>query len=310
MNEKELLYVKTVAETKSISKAAKRLFISQPSLSQSIQKIEEDLGAKLFARNIDGMKLTLVGEKYYLTAKEILNIYSDFKTEVSHINDLKKGRITFGITGFMATHLLPILIPEFASRYPNVEIYVTEENSAVIENCLKSGMIDFAIMHTHPSQNNTSVLHKALFKDPFLVVTKKNHPISQFKKIKESSPYPLMDVQHLKGERFILLEKDKRIRQISDLIFSTCHITPNICLTVKNFETARRLSSTGFGMTLIPMQYAKIFEGRYDADYYVIDNPHAYWETCVSIRHNTYLSKASEAFIDLIYWCFEHYPPI
>ena len=311
MNEKELLYVKTVADTKNVSKAAKKLFISQPSLSQSIQKIEDELGTKLFARNSEGMQLTLAGEKYYLTAKEILNIYHDFKNEVSHINDLKKGRINFGITGFMATHLLPVLIPEFAKRYPNIEIYVTEEISAVIESSLISGIIDFAIMHTHPSHKNNSILHKALFKDPFLIVTKKNHPISRFKKESDNYPYPSLDLNLIKDEKFILLEKDKRIRQISDLIFNFCNFSPNIALTVKNYETARRLASTGFGLTLIPMQYAKIFKGLYDADYYYIENnEHAYWETCISIKHNSYLSKASEAFIELVYWYFKNYQPI
>ena len=72
MNDRELLYVKMIVESKSISEAAKKLFIAQPSLSQALQKIEENIGTQLFIRNHDGMKLTLAGEKYYLTATEIL----------------------------------------------------------------------------------------------------------------------------------------------------------------------------------------------------------------------------------------------
>ena len=89
MTERELLYIKTIAETKSISKAAARLFVAQPSLSQALQKIEEGLGTPLFIRHKNGMRLTFAGEKYYKAANEILNIYNDFKNEITYINDLK-----------------------------------------------------------------------------------------------------------------------------------------------------------------------------------------------------------------------------
>jgi DNA-binding transcriptional LysR family regulator len=311
MNDRELLYVKTIVETKSISKAAKKLFIAQPSLSQAIQKIEEDIGTKLFTRNRDGIKLTLAGEKYYMTANEILNIYNDFKNEVTYINDLKRGRVNFGITGFMATHLLPKLVPTFMEKYPNIELYAMEENSTVIEQCLLNGTMDFAIMHNHPLHDNISLMHDFLFKDPFVIVTEKNHPISKFKKIDAAYPYPILDINLIKNEKFIALEKTRRIRQVCDIIFNVSGINPNIILTVKSFETARRLASTGYGITIIPMQYIKIFEGLYDADYYFIeDNKYAYWETCIATNHNVYLSKAAVAFIELIHWYFETHQPI
>jgi DNA-binding transcriptional LysR family regulator len=311
MNDRELLYVKTIAETKSISKAAKKLFIAQPSLSQAVQKIEEDIGAKLFTRNREGIKLTLAGEKYYMTANEILNIFNDFKNEVTYINDLKKGRVNFGITGFMATHLLPKLVPEYMDKYPNIEVYAVEENSIAIEQFLLNGTIDFAIMHTHPLNQNKSLSHKVIFKDPFVVVTEKNHPLSKYKKIDANYPYPVLDINLLKTEKFIALDKAGRIRQVCDLLFNVSGINPNIILTVKSFETARRLASTGYGVTIIPMQYIKIFEGLYDADYYLIENnQYAYWETCIATNHHVYLSKAAIAFIDMIDWYFETYRPI
>lgn len=91
MTRKELLYVKTIADEKSLSRAADKLFIAQPSLSISLQKIEESLGVKLFQRTNRGTLLTFAGERYYQMAQDILKIYNDFEIEVSDINNLKKA---------------------------------------------------------------------------------------------------------------------------------------------------------------------------------------------------------------------------
>lgn len=311
MNDRELIYFKTIAETKSISKAAKKLFIAQPSLSQAIQKIEDNLGIKLFSRTYDGMTLTLAGEKYYIAATEMLNIYNDFKNEVTYINDLKRGRINIGITGFMGTYLLPELIPRFTKDFPNIEIYVSEMDSTLIEQSLSAGTIDFAIMHNHPLKENKSINHDVLYRDPFLLVTKKEHPLSKFCHVGESNLYPSIDISLFKDEKFILLDKNKKIRQVSDIIFNIEGINPTISLTLKNYESARRIASTGFGVTLIPMQYIKIFEGKYDADYYLINkNKYAFWDTCIATNPNTYLSRASKVFIDLIKEYFSTEQPI
>ena len=92
MTSKELLYVKTVADEKNISRAAKKLFIAQPSLSQSIQRIEDSVGLPLFNRTAGGLTLTFAGERYYHMAVQVLKIYQDFELEVSDINNLKTAR--------------------------------------------------------------------------------------------------------------------------------------------------------------------------------------------------------------------------
>ena len=98
MTSRELEYIKTVADEKSISSAARKLYIAQPSLSQSLQRIEENLGAKLFNRTPSGLTLTYAGERCYQMACQVLKIYSDFEAEISDINQLKTGRIVMGTT--------------------------------------------------------------------------------------------------------------------------------------------------------------------------------------------------------------------
>ena len=93
MTTKDLLYVKTVADEHNISKAAKKLFMAQPSLSQSIQRIEESIGMPLFHRTTTGLTLTFAGERYYHMAVQVLKMYEDFQLEISDINNLKTGHI-------------------------------------------------------------------------------------------------------------------------------------------------------------------------------------------------------------------------
>ncbi|ABR49353.1 transcriptional regulator, LysR family [Alkaliphilus metalliredigens QYMF] len=301
MNQRELLYIKAIADTKSISKAAKKLFIAQPSLSQSIQKIEEDLGLHLFKRTNQGMLLTYAGEKYYLAATQILKIYNDFEMEISYINDLKSGRITIGITNFLATHLLPTVLPDFKKLCPNIQVLIQEKNSTELENTLINGEIDFAIMHMPVTKRQSSLLFDPIDDDPFLLATEKNHPLSRHAKNIDGLSFPSIDLKLFKDEPFIVLHSGKRIGQVATMIFQKADIIPNIVLTLKNFETARRLASTGIGSTFIPYEYSKIFGEKYQPSYFYIDQKYgAYWTTCIATSKNMYVSKASKLFIDLV----------
>lgn len=304
MTERELLYVKTVAEQKSISKAAKKLFLTQPSLSACIQKIEASLGTKLFTRTNTGLLLTFAGERYYQIAVEILRIYNDFEIEVSDINNLKKGRITIGITVYLATYVLPLVLPAFKEKCPNIEIIIIERNSTELDKALASGEIDFAIMHTFPFNehaNNQNTMIYPLFKDPLMLVTKKNHPLHQHAVSVEGLEYPQIDLTLFANEPFIMLNPEQKIRQVANLILQKADVNPDIALTTKSYETARRLACEGIGVTFVPRQYLEIFPGNYYPDYYFIDEKYTpYWTMCVAVQKNAYISRASQLFIRMV----------
>ena len=116
MTSRELEYIKTVADEKSISAAARKLYIAQPSLSQSLQRIEENLDAHLFNRTPSGLTLTYAGKRCYQMACQVLKIYSDFETEISDIKQLKSGRIVMGTTNHLGTVILPKILPEFKTN--------------------------------------------------------------------------------------------------------------------------------------------------------------------------------------------------
>ena len=278
--------------------------MTQPSLSSCVRKIEASLGTRLFQRTSTGLVLTFAGERYYMVAQDILKIYSDFEIEVSDINNLKKGRVTIGITIYLATHILPLVLPEFKQKCPNIEVSIVEKNSTELENSLITGEVDFALMHALPFQekpSNTNTDFYSLTKDPLVLVTKKGHPLGRYAQPGNGLAYPQIDLTKFAHEPFILVTKAQKIRQVADLILHKAQINPDVILTTKSYETARRLACQGIGVTFAPLQYLQIFPGSYQPDYYFVDEKYSpYWTLCVAVQKNSYVSKAAKLFIRIV----------
>jgi len=301
VNDKELLYFLTIAETRNLTKASQKLFISQPSLSQTLQRVEEELGTRLFNRTTDGMVLTFAGEKYFKTAKDILAIYDDLQRDINNMNDLKGGKITVGTTSFLATYMLPAIIPKFYEALPNVEINLIEESSMELENLLLKGGIDISLMHIPPKKTSRYLKFEPLSNDPFVLVTKIGHPLALSAASDIGKLYPLIDLHEFSNEPFIMMRKGTIIRQVSDSILECASINPNIILTSSNFETIRRLSSIGMGVTLLPLEYTKIFEGKFPASYFTLDDKYKpSWTTCIATNRQMYIPKSAFVFMDVV----------
>lgn len=303
MTSKELMYVKTIAEEKNISKAAQKLFVAQPSLSQSLQRIEESLGARLFNRTAGGLTLTYAGERYYHMATQILKMYEDFETEVSDINNLKTGRIHMGITNHLGTIVLSKVLPAFHSVYPNVEVYVSEENSFILDQKILSGELDFAVMHAPGREDRQPLINYELLKDdPFLIALAKDHPLIAQAETLPDSPYPVLDPRRLKDEPFIMLHKQQRIRQVTDWVLKKARIQqPRVVLTLRSYETAQLLAAQGLGVTLVPTEYANISQPRCAPAFLSIPAKYeAGWSMCVSTLRSGFISRADQMFISLV----------
>lgn len=298
MNDRELLYIKTIADTKSISKAAEELFIAQPSLSQALQRIERELGTHLFIREPRGMKLTYAGEKYYLMAKEILDIYSDFESEITHINELKAGRLVIGIARYMGMNILPKILPKFNKNYPNIEIIIREENTRVLENLVLGGNVDFALTHVHKKEMNEKINYEILKEDEFLLVTPKDYLKNSDKiKVKDGKRY--VDLRELGKEKFILLDINKGIRKVQDRTIKSYGISPEVVFTTKNFETAKRLAANGMGITIIPKDYLNIFSQDKNYDSFNLSGTEEnIWYNAILTIPDIYKSQATKVFID------------
>lgn len=299
MTQKELLYVKTVADEKSISKAARRLFMAQPSLSQSIQRIEDSVGTPLFNRATGGLTLTFAGERYYHMASQILKMYEDFEIEISDINNLKTGRIHLGITNHLGTLVLPHILPRFLELCPYIELTIAEETTQELEQKLLAGQLDFAIMHAPKDNFHPQVRYDILTQDPFLIALSPDHPLLSRAEKRPGYDNPVLDVKLLKKERFLMLHTGQRIRHVTDTVLAKAGITqPDILITLKNYETAQMLASRGLGVTLLPQQYTSIAVPDFQPAFCSIDEKYdASWDMCIATLKNNFLSKADQLFI-------------
>lgn len=308
MTGKELLYIKTVVDEKSITKAAKKLFIAQPSLSQSIQRLEESLGIALFNRTSSGLTLTYAGERYYHMATQVLKIYEDFELEISDMNNLKTGRIHLGVTNHLGTIVLPHVLPRFCELCPFIELHVLEENSTSLEQKLLMGELDFAVMHAPKEPENSQIDYSILKKDPFLLITSGSHPLAAKAQKREGYKYPVADITLLKNESFIMLPKQQRIRQVTDSVLKRAGISqPDIRLTLKSYETAGLLAARGIGITFIPSQYYKLTPSEYAPALFSIDEKYdATWDMCIATLKGGFLSKADQLFIRILKEIFMH----
>ena len=302
MTSRELLYVKTIADERSITKAAQKLYLTQPSLSHCIMNIEKQLGTRLFRRTSGGLVLTYAGERYYRMACEVLRVYAAFESEISEESELLRGRITLGITNYLACDLLPRMLPRFHSEYPGIELRIVEETTDELEKSLLSGRLDFAIMHTGAgdgASEDPGLAHEVLRRDPFLLMAPPEHPYANQAVRREGAKTPELDPALLGGEPFLMVSKGQRIRHVADRVLAMAGISPEIVFTSRNFETLRRLCAQGMGYTFIPRRYVGLLGGEeyQPVSYAIPERYEAFWELSVVTLKDAYLSRAAKAFL-------------
>ena len=144
-----------------------------------------------------------------------------------------------------------------------------------------------------------NINYEILHKDPFVVIAKKGHPLEKIA-YKKNGIYNV-DIKDLQGHDMIVLDKDKGIRQISEIIWNEAEVSPKIKLTTKNFETAKRLAIEGVGITILPSEYIQLFpfENKYNS-FLISGTENSYWNSCILTKPSTYLSKISNVFIETI----------
>ena len=302
MTSRELLYVKTIADEKSITKAAQKLFLTQPSLSHCVMNIEKQLGTRLFTRTSGGLVLTYAGEKYYRMACEVLRVYAAFESEILEESELVRGRITLGISNYLACDLLPRMLPQFHREHPGIELRIVEETTDELEKSLLSGRLDFAIMHTGAgdgASEDPGLAHEVLRRDPFLLLAPPEHPYMDCAVWREGAEDPELDPALLAGEPFLMVSKGQRIRHVADRVLAQAGVAPQIVFTSRNFETLRRLCAQGMGYTFIPRHYIGLLGGQsyQSARYAIPEQYNAFWELSVVTLKDAYLSRAAKAFL-------------
>lgn len=237
----QLRYLVAVAQTGNFSRGAERCHVSQPSLSQQIKRLEEELGERLFDRMKREAKLTPHGRLFLQRAMRILDEVDAARREASEARALTRGSITMGVLPTIAPYLLPRVLPGFGQRFPDIQIVVQEDTTAQLLAALAVCELDFAIASL--PIHDERVHAEPLFKEELLVALCSDHPLADKKSIRltdlESEPFILMKEGHCLG----------------DQVLSFCagrDFHPRVLCRSTQVETIRALVRVGMGISLVP----------------------------------------------------------
>lgn len=248
MNMKHIQYVLTVLREGSITGASKRLYVSQPALSQTIKQIEQDLGAPIFDRSTDPISLTYAGQKYVDAAQRMLDIDRNLRAQIAEMKNEIHGRIRVGISVQRGLQLLPLVIPEFAREYPYIKIELVEHGSATLERMTSEGQCDIALVATNEKPNRLNYV--LIENEQVVLMAARSTDLAH--RFADGTPIDITEAQH---ERFVSMASGHSVRTVQDRLFEHHHITPTILMETKNMEAGKNVAARANAVMLIPHVY-------------------------------------------------------
>lgn len=241
MNLRDLKYLVALAEHRHFGKAAAACFVSQPTLSTQIRKLEEELGLPLVERAPRKVMLTPAGQDAAARARVIVAEVEQMKEAARRSRDPEAGAVRLGIFPTLGPYLLPHVIPRIRERFPQLELLLVEEKSDVLLARLREGKLDAALLALPVLDDQ---LHtEFLFEEPFLLAVSAQHPLANRRQL---------DVQELSAQRLLLLEDGHCLR---DQALEVCRLfgaNEKSEFRATSLETLRQMVAADVGITLMP----------------------------------------------------------
>lgn len=304
-------YVYEVYKERSFTKAAQNLYISQPSLSARIKKIEEIIGEPLFDRSTTPLQLTEVGKVYIEAAEEITQIEQRVENYINDLAGLKTGNLAVGASTLFAAYVVPSLITQFNQKFPDVHIQLIEGNTAELEEMLGSNALDFVIDNYH---YDSILYNKELYcEENILLAVPKHFAVNDelgmyqlsYKNIKNknylSRKYPAVPLGRFADIPFIMLTQGNDTRTRGDRLCRNVGFKPNIVLEFNQQSTAYMASSTQLGATFISDILVSQLPAFENLVYYKLDGEEAKRKVFFYYKTHKYKTRVMEEFIRMMH---------
>ena len=304
-------YVYEVYKERSFTKAAQNLYISQPSLSARIKKIEEIIGEPLFDRSTTPLQLTEVGKVYIEAAEEITQIEQRVENYINDLAGLKTGNLAVGASTLFAAYVVPSLITQFNQKFPDVHIQLIEGNTAELEEMLGSNALDFVIDNYH---YDSILYNKELYcEENILLAVPKHFAVNEelgmyqlsYKNIKNKNylnqKYPAVPLGRFADLPFIMLTQGNDTRTRGDRLCRNVGFKPNIVLEFNQQSTAYMASSTQLGATFISDILVSQLPAFETLVYYKLDGEEAKRKVFFYYKTHKYKTRVMEEFIRMMH---------
>ena len=239
-------YIIAIDNFKSFAEAANRCFVTQPTLSMQIKKMEDELGVLIFDRSKQPVEPTDIGRKIIKQARSVIREHRRIPEIIDNEKGEIKGKFKIGIIPTIAPYLIPLFLVNFIEKYPNVELIFDELQTEQIIKKLMKDELDTAIIAS-PS-NKKELIENFLYYEPFVGYVSTNHNLSKLKKIK-ASQLNVTDLWLLKEGHCL---RDQAIQVCKSLNTESCNITGYLKFEGGNLDTLMKLVDNNFGMTLLP----------------------------------------------------------
>ena len=304
-------YVYEVYKERSFTKAAQNLYISQPSLSARIKKIEEIIGEPLFDRSTTPLQLTEVGKVYIEAAEEITQIEQRVENYINDLAGLKTGNLAVGASTLFAAYVVPSLITQFNQKFPDVHIQLIEGNTAELEEMLGSNALDFVIDNYH---YDSILYNKELYcEENILLAVPKHFSVNEelkeyqlsYENIKSkkylSRKYPAVPLGRFANLPFIMLTQGNDTRTRGDRLCRNVGFKPNIVLEFNQQSTAYMASSTQLGATFISDILVSQLPTFENLVYYKLDGEEAKRKVFFYYKTHKYKTRVMEEFVRMMH---------
>tara|TARA_X000001036_G_scaffold217422_1_gene203512 strand:+ start:28 stop:957 length:930 start_codon:yes stop_codon:yes gene_type:complete len=237
----QLKYTLAVAEHGNFTTASDKCFVTQPTLSMQVQKLEEELGVTIFNRSTKPLQVTEIGDKILSQARKIIEESTRMNDVISEEKGIIGGTLKVGIIPTVSSTLLPLFLNIFTKKHNNVDLKIEEFNTETITQKLEDNSIDCAIAAT--PLNSLKIIERPLYYEPFVAYVPRHHSLSN---------HDLLDVDDLSNGDLLILKDGHCFRNQILNICTLEDLNKQYELKSGSFETLINLSNSGPWMTIIP----------------------------------------------------------
>jgi DNA-binding transcriptional LysR family regulator len=274
-------------ECGSFSKASEQLFIAQPSLTKTIQKLEYKLGVTLFDRSNRINRLTDEGQLVYEKAITVLQQMKELKIELGDMNEMVQGHLKVGLPQIIGTFFFPQVVKAFSKQYTGVTLEIVEEGGLSVERLVEKGEVDVAFV-VIPTQSQ-ELEEQLIFEAPFVACLPQNHILKDDQQIKLSQ---------LKEDDWILFDTTFALRQV---VLESCRkeqFEPNIAFSTTQWDLLMALVREEIGVAIVPSPLTKMCKQNVCVK--EISSQYIPWKIGIVTKKNRYKPHALQALLRVV----------
>ena len=292
MDTRLIEHILKIAEEKSITKAAEKLFLTQSALNQQLLHLEQELGTPLFKRSKTNWGPTRAGEIYLEGAREVLRVKQNTYSRISDLTHGYTGTIRVGMTPVRGPEMFIHVYPAFHREYTNLVVVPYELNVFQMQKLVTAGELDLGFMTLFESQRDDNE-YEDLYEEEILISVPESWKLEGTEQT-EGEQRPRLPLQALKGRPMILLRKQTTMRPVLDKLFRARQLVPQILFDTANPATILEMVRAGISCGIVAESTTREFQKG--IRYYSFEKP-LQWNVAVCYPKGAFLNQAEKLFI-------------